>query len=95
VARSHGAPRSQRVRAIIDEPLVDERVMVEQRSGAIPHEKVHGRVRECAAQIVQQRRRQHDVAETSKLCDENAARMRDARRLHSDSRHSFAYCVKA
>jgi len=80
---------------IIDEPLVDQRMMLEQRSGAIPDEKVHGRVRECTAQIVQQRGRQYDIAETSKLCNENAARMRDARRLHSGSRHSFAYCVKA
>jgi hypothetical protein len=80
---------------IIDESLVDQRVMVEQRSGAIPNEKVRGRVWECTAQIVQQRGRQHHVAETSKLCDENAARMRDARRLHSGSRHTFAYCVKA
>jgi hypothetical protein len=70
-------------------------MMIEERRGAISDEEIDWRIGKCAAQVVQQRRGQHDVPETPKLRDENATWMRDAGRLHSGSRHSLAYCVKA
>ena len=81
--------------SIVDDSLADELVMVEQRRGAIPDEEVDRRVRERAPQILEQRGRQHDVAEASQLDYEDLTRMRDAGRLHSGLRHSLAYCTKA
>ena len=81
--------------AIIDEPLANERVMLEERGGAVADEKIHRRVRKRAPQILEQRGREYDIAEASQLHEQDLARMRDARRLHSGSRHSFAYCTKA
>lgn len=81
--------------AIIDESLVDQRVMIEKRGRAVSDEEIDRRIGKRTAQIVQQRGREHDVAQTPKLRDEDATWMRDAGRLHSGSRHSLAYCVKA
>jgi hypothetical protein len=39
------------VRAIVDEALADERMMLEQRRRAIAHQKIHCGVREGAPQI--------------------------------------------
>jgi hypothetical protein len=55
------------VLTIIDEALVDERVMIQQRRRAISNEEIHWRPRERSAQIVEQRRRQYDIAEPPKL----------------------------
>lgn len=81
--------------AIIHEPLANERMMLEEGGGAIADEKIHRRVRKRAPQILEERGREHDVAEAPQLHEQNLTRMRDARRLHSGSRHNFAYCTKA
>lgn len=75
-------------------------MMIEERRRAITHEKVDRGFGEGAPQIRQQRRREYDVAESAELRDEDAARSRDARWLHSAGAllvggHSFAYCTKA
>ena len=81
--------------AIVDEPLTNERVVLEEWCRAIAHEEIGWRVGKCASEIFQQRRRQHDVAEASQLHEENLTRMQDAGRIHSGSRHSFAYWTNA
>lgn len=81
--------------AIVDEPVPDERMVLEERCRAIAHEEVDRRVGKCAAEIFEQRRGQHDVAEAPQLDEEDLTRMQDAGRLHSGSRHSFAYWTNA
>ena len=81
--------------AIVDEPVTNERMVLEERCRAIAHEEIDWRVGKCASEIFEQRRGQHDVAEASQLDEENLTRMQDAGRLHSGSRHSFAYCTNA
>lgn len=83
------------MRAIIDDPLADQRMMVEEWCGAIADEEVNGRVRKCAVKILEECRRQYHVAKASQLHDQDLTRVRNAGRLHSGSRHSFAYCTKA
>jgi hypothetical protein len=68
--------------------------MLEQRRRAIANENIDGRRGERAPEVVEQRRRQHDVAESAQLHEKHLARWRDAGR-HSGSRHSFAYCTNA
>ena len=70
-------------------------MMVEEWRGAITDEEVHGRVRKCAVKILEECRRQYDVAKASQLNDQDLTRMHNAGWLHSCSRHSFAYCTKA
>lgn len=75
-------------------------MMIEQRRRAITHEKIDRRFGEGPSKIREQRRREYDVAESAELGDEDAARSRDARWLHSAGAllvggHSFAYCTKA
>jgi len=83
------------MRAIIDDALADQRMMLEEWCGAVTDEEVHGRVRKRAAKILEKCRRQYDVAKASQLNDQDLTRVRNAGRLHSCSRHSFAYCTKA
>jgi hypothetical protein len=51
--------------AIVDEPLPNERMVLEKWCRAIAHEEVDGRVRKCAPKVFEQRRRQHDIAQAS------------------------------
>jgi hypothetical protein len=81
--------------AIVNQAGTDERMVLEKRGRAIADEKVDRRVRKGTPKVVEQRRREHDVAEPPQLHDEDLTRMRDAGRLHSGWRHSFAYCTKA
>jgi hypothetical protein len=83
------------VLAIVHEPLANEWVVLQERGRAIPNQKVDGRLGKGAAKILEQCRRQHHVTQASQLNEEHLTRSRDARRLHSGSRHSFAYCTKA
>ena len=83
------------MRSVIHEPLANERVMLEKRRGPVANEEVHPGVRKRAPKILEQRGRQHDVAESPQLNEEDLTRMGDAGRLHSGSRHSFAYCTNA
>lgn len=80
---------------VVDEAVTNEWMVLEERCRAIAHEEVDWRMGKCAAEILEQRRGQHDVTEASQLDEENLTRMQDAGRLHSDSRHSFAYCTNA
>jgi hypothetical protein len=79
------------MRAIVDEPIVNERVMLEERRRTIADQEIHRRLRKGAPQILEQCGRQYDVTETPELHDEHATRRRGRRRLHSVLRHSFAY----
>jgi len=81
--------------AIVNEARPDERMVLEKRSRAIADEKVDLRVRKGTSKVLEQRGREHDVAEPPQLHDEDLTRMRDTRRRHSGSRHSFAYCTNA
>jgi hypothetical protein len=83
------------MRAIVHEALPNQRMMLEQRCRAIPDEEVNRRVRKSATKILEQCRRQYDVPEASQLNEQNLPWVCNAGRLHSGSRHSFAYCTNA
>jgi hypothetical protein len=80
--------------AVVDETLANLWVMLEQRRRAIANEKIDGRPGHRAPEVTEQRRCQHDVAQSAQLHEKHLARLRNAGR-HSGSRHSFAYCTNA
>jgi len=80
---------------IVDDETINERVMLEQRRRSVAHEKIDWCPRKRATEVLQQRRRQRDIAKSSQLHDQHTARMDDGRRLHSALRQSLAYCTNA
>jgi hypothetical protein len=52
---------------VVDNALVNERVMIQQRRRGITNEEIHWRPWERAAQIVEQGRGQHHIPESPKL----------------------------
>jgi hypothetical protein len=74
----------------VNETLVNEGMMLQERRGAIADKEVHRRIRKRVPEVLEQCRREHDIAKASELDDEYATRMRDERRLHSCSVRSVA-----
>jgi hypothetical protein len=60
----------------VHETLVNEGMMLQERRCAIADEKVDRRIRKRVAEVLEQRRSQHDIAEASELDDEYATRRR-------------------
>jgi hypothetical protein len=81
--------------AIVDEPFANQRMVLEQWCRPIADEEVYRRVGKRTSKVLEQRGRQDNVTKSPELNDKHLTRVRDARELHSGSRHSFAYWTKA